>query len=146
MASVEVVAIALKTLVLRAFYWFRAHVYGIIYAMSSSALSVLQNANPTLPDWIRTQLAALQTQIAERDASLAERDTRLAEKDAELKRRELKIQQLTLELAQHKRLRFGRTSEALSPEQRDLFADTRDEDGAAIATELEEQHVLEKVD
>ena len=40
---------------------------------------------------------------------------------AELKLRELKIQQLTLELAHHKRLRFGVKSEALSPEQRDLF-------------------------
>ena len=33
----------------------------------------------------------------------------------------------------------GRTSEAFSPEQRDLFIDTCDEDGAAISTELEAQ-------
>lgn len=88
---------------------------------------------------MQAQLAALQLRITERDASLAERDARLMEKDAELKRRELKIQQLTLELAQHKRLRFGRTSEAFSGEQHDLFIDTREEDGAAIVAELEEQ-------
>jgi transposase len=54
---------------------------------------------------------------------------------AELKLRELKIQQLTLELAHHKRLRFGVKSEALSPEQRDLFQETVIEDGAAIAAQ-----------
>ncbi len=59
--------------------------------------------------------------------------------DAELKRRELKIQQLTLELAHHKRIRFGCKSEAFSPEQRDLFVEASDEDGAAIVAELEQQ-------
>jgi transposase len=54
---------------------------------------------------------------------------------AELKLRELKIQQLTLELAHHKRLRFGVKSEALSPEQRDLFQETVIEDGAAITAQ-----------
>lgn len=78
-----------------------------------------------LPDWVRAQISSLQCQLVERDT--------------ELKRRELKIQQLTLELAHHKRIRFGCKSEALSPEQRDLFADACDEDGAAIVAELEQQ-------
>jgi transposase len=43
------------------------------------------------------------------------------------------------ELAHHKRIRFGCKSEALSPEQRELFADASDEDGAAIVAELEQQ-------
>ena len=59
--------------------------------------------------------------------------------DVELKRRELKIQQLTLELAYLKRVRFGCKSEALTAEQRDLFIETGDEDGAAIVAELQEQ-------
>ena len=59
--------------------------------------------------------------------------------DAELKRRDLKIQKLTLELAYLKRVRFGCKSEALTSEQRDLFIETIDEDGAAIVAELEEQ-------
>ncbi len=125
-------AIALKTLVWRAFHWLRCYVNGIIYAMNLSASWALRNADPTSPEGLQAQLAALQMQLAERDA-------RLMEKEAELKRRALKIQQLTLELAQHKRLRFGRSSEAFAGEQRDLFIDTREEDGAAIAAELEEQ-------
>ena len=78
-----------------------------------------------LPEAVRAQISALQSQLAERDA--------------ELKRRELKIQQLTLELAHHRRIRFGCTSEALTSEQRDLFVETSDEDGAAIVAELEQQ-------
>ena len=85
-----------------------------------------------LPEAVRAHLSALQSQLAERDATLVERD-------AELKRRELKIAQLTLELAHHKRIHFGCKSEALSPEQRDLFIEASDEDGAAIVAELEQQ-------
>lgn len=65
--------------------------------------------------------------------------TQLVALDAELKRRDLKIQQLTLELAYLKRVRFGCKSEALTAEQRDLFIETGDEDGAAFVAELEEQ-------
>ena len=49
---------------------------------------------------------------------------------------ELKIQALTLELAHHKRLRFGQKSEALAAAgQRDLF----DEDGIADQSAIEEE-------
>src|ERR1035437_7910616 len=78
----------------------------------------------TLPEAVRAHISALQSQLVERDA--------------ELKRRDLKIQQLTLELAHHRRIRFGCTSEALTSEQRDLFAQASDEDGAAIVAELEQ--------
>lgn len=98
---------------------------GIIQDMNSCVELIQGDAQSLLPEWIQAQFAALQSQLAERDA--------------ELKRRELKIQQLTLELAHHKRLRFGCKSEVLSPEQRDLFVDCRDEDGAAIVVELEQQ-------
>ena len=98
--------------------------------------SITERAHETphliLPEGVRAQISALQSQLAERDATLVERD-------AELKRRELKIQQLTLELAHHRRMRFGCTSEALTSEQRDLFVETSDEDGAAIVAELEQQ-------
>ncbi|MDK2127235.1 transposase, partial [Parachitinimonas caeni] len=40
--------------------------------------------------------------------------------------------------AHHKRLRFGVKSEALAPEQRDLFDDTCAEDGAAIIADVEQ--------
>lgn len=100
--------------------------------MNSTAELAHQTPDPALPDWVKAQVAALQYQLTERDAELVARD-------AELKRRELKIQQLTLELAHHKRIRFGCKSEALTSEQRDLFADASDEDGAAIVAELEQQ-------
>lgn len=57
----------------------------------------------------------------------------------QLRARELKIQKLTQELAHHKRIRFGTKSEMLSPDQRHLFEDACDEDGAAIAAELGQQ-------
>jgi len=57
----------------------------------------------------------------------------------ELRLKDLKIQSLTLELAHHRRITFGVKSEAFSPEQRDLFDDARDEDGAAIVAEIEQQ-------
>ena len=77
-----------------------------------------------LPEAVQAQISALQSQLAERDA--------------ELKRRDLKIQQLTFELAHHRRIRFGCKSEVLTSEQRDLFIESCDEDGAAIAAELED--------
>ena len=120
--------ISMKALIGKALRWF----CGIITAMDSSAQIAPRNAHPALPDAVLAQLVALQSQVAERDVQLAQ-------KDAELKRRELKIQQLTLELAHHKRIRFGCKSEVLSLEQRDLFADASDEDGAAIVAELEQQ-------
>jgi transposase len=49
----------------------------------------------------------------------------------------LKIKALTLELAHLKRIRFGVKNEALSPEQCDLFRETLEVDGAAIAAETE---------
>ena len=97
--------------------------------------SIVEQAEETPdPTLVQAQFGALQAQLAERDATLLARD-------AELKRRDLKIQKLTLELAYLKRVRFGCKSEALTSEQRDLFIETIDEDGAAIAAELEEQQV-----
>ena len=51
----------------------------------------------------------------------------------------MKIHQLTLELAHHRRIRFGARSEGLGAEQRELFLDSRAEDEAAILAELEQQ-------
>ena len=71
---------------------------------------------------------------------LADLRRQLAAQEAELKRRELKIQPLTLALALHQRLRFSAKSEAFSAEQRDLFIDTHEEDGAALTAEWERVH------
>lgn len=47
-----------------------------------------------------------------------------------------KIAALTLELAYYRRIKFGKTSEALSGEQRELFKETVNTDLAAIVAEL----------
>ena len=96
--------------------------------MNSSAEAAHNRVHPTLPDWVQAQISDLQSRLVERDSELVKRD-------AELKRRELKIQQLTLELAHHKRIRFGCKSEALTSEQRDLFMEASDEDGAQAAVD-----------
>jgi transposase len=54
-----------------------------------------------------------------------------------LKHAELKIQALTLELAHHKRLRFGVKSEALSSAQRELFAEDWSSDNAELELAVE---------
>lgn len=100
--------------------------------MNPGAETAQTSVHPALPDGVQSQILALQHQFAERDSELVKRD-------AELQRRALKIQRLTLELAHHGRIRFGCKSEALTSEQRDLFVDASDEDGAAIVAELEQQ-------
>ena len=60
----------------------------------------------------------------------------LARSQHNLHAAQLKIQALTLELAHHKRLRFGQKSEALARGQADLFNETAQIDQAAIEAEL----------
>ena len=62
----------------------------------------------------------------------------LARSQHNLRAAQLKIQALTLELAHHKRLRFGQKSEALARGQADLFNATAQIDQAAIEAELEQ--------
>ncbi len=102
------------------------------FSMTSVANAAPREPHSELPKWAVEQLSALQVQ-------LAERDSRLALADAELKRNALKIQRLTLELAVHKRIRFGTKSEAFTTEQRVLFDESCEEDGAAITRLIEQQ-------
>jgi transposase len=63
----------------------------------------------------------------------------IAQKEVALKAAELKIQALTLELAHHKRMRFGQRSEALAAAgQQELFEESFLSDQAAIEAELEQ--------
>ena len=58
---------------------------------------------------------------------------------ATIKAANLKIQALTLELAHHRRIRFGNKSEPSRPEQRELFQETWDTDLGAIEAEVDAQ-------
>lgn len=70
-------------------------------------------------------------------AELALAQQALASREAALHAAQLKIQRLTLELAHHKRLRFGQKSEVLAQNQGDLFAETALIDQAAIEAEID---------
>jgi transposase len=77
--------------------------------------------------------------LARRYAELAESRQIIAGHTAALYAAALKIQALTLELAHHKRLRFGQNSEALAAAgQRELFEETVAADQAALEAELEQ--------
>ncbi len=53
-------------------------------------------------------------------AEVARQRAEILARDSELKIKDLKIQALTLELAHHKRIRFGHKNEAFTPEQLDV--------------------------
>jgi transposase len=73
---------------------------------------------------IQAQVRALVEQVAHKDKLLGEKD--------------FKIRALTLELAHHRRIRFGKASEVLSGEQRLLFEEEVDADLAAIEAEIDD--------
>ncbi len=83
---------------------------------------------------------ALAQRVQESFRQLSEHNQQLlrqAQQDAAaLKLAHAKIQALILELAHHKRIRFGKKSEAFSAEQRQLFEDSIDADTAAVETEI----------
>ena len=62
----------------------------------------------------------------------------LQSNQAEIQRKDDKIQALTYELAYLRRIRYGVKSETFSQLQADLFAETWNEDVAAVEAELEQ--------
>lgn len=86
------------------------------------------STDPTLPKWI--------TEVADRLVKEAQKTARL---NAELHTANIKIQALTLELAHHRRMRFGAKAEAFSAEQRDLFQETWESDLAELEAQVDAQ-------
>ena len=97
------------------------------------------NPDPAFAAWLAARFDQAQNDAAGLQSDLVAREKELVTRDAQLKLANIKIQALTLELAHHRRMRFGVKSEALSPVQRDLFDETCDEDSAAIVAEIEQQ-------
>jgi transposase len=83
-------------------------------------------SDATLPKWV--------TEVADRLVKEAQKTARL---NAELHTANIKIQALTLELAHHRRMRFGAKAEALSIEQRDLFQETWESDLAELEAQVD---------
>ena len=77
-------------------------------------------------------LAQVRALFTQQQAELAQQQAKLAEKD-------FKITALSHELAYYRRIRFGKASEALVGEQRQLFEETVEIDLAAIEEELDSQ-------
>ena len=100
-------------------------------------------AEPTLPNCVSAPPGpALPTPEAVEKlvAELADARQTIAHKDAALNAANLKIQALTLELAHHKRMRFGQRSEALAAAgQRELFEETVAADLYAVEAECNGQ-------
>jgi transposase len=84
------------------------------------------STDPILPKWI--------SEVADRMVKEAQKTARL---NAELHLANVTIQALTLELAHHRRTRFGAKVEALSAGQRDLFQETWESDLAELEAQVD---------
>ena len=99
------------------------------------------NLDPTL---VAGMMARLQqadhdaAQLAQQHAEIQKQRIEIQHRELELRNKDLKIQALTLELAHHKRIRFGHKNEAFNPEQRELFQETWNTDLEAIGAEIEQ--------
>jgi transposase len=82
--------------------------------------------DPTLPKWVPEAVSGIVNE--------AQKSMRLS---VELHAANIKIQALTLELAHHRRMRFGVKNEALSAEQRDLFQETYVSDLAELEAKVD---------
>jgi len=97
------------------------------------------NAAPELAELVLGTVQKFIDQAQEQAAESTRLSEQVSRRDTELHAAQIKIQALTLELAHLRRMRFGASSEALSPEQRDLFQETLASDLAAAEAELARQ-------
>ena len=103
------------------------------------------NAHPELARRVGEAIKTLHQQAEEAtretqrlSAQLALQQAQAAKDEQDIRQRDLKIQALSLELSHLRRTRYGKTSEALAPEQRELFQETWDADLAAVEAEVEQ--------
>ncbi|NMM28149.1 MAG: hypothetical protein HHJ12_12880 [Glaciimonas sp.] len=89
-------------------------------------------ADSTLPDWVQEAVKG----IVNAAQKSARSNIALDAAHTELRAANIKIQALTLELAHHRRMRFGTKSEALSVDQLDLFIETLESDRAELETRI----------
>jgi transposase len=89
------------------------------------------NPDPKLREWLRETLRQQQESTAALQNALVQKDTRIRYVEA-------RNQSLILELAHLRRIKFGRKSESLAPDQRALFEEACDADLAAVEAEIED--------
>jgi transposase len=95
------------------------------------------NPDPALAEWLLAQFGNTQKEAEQFKLQAQTSACQITALSADVRNKELKIQALTLELAYHKRLKFGAKAESFAGEQRDLFIASSEEDLSAMQTELE---------
>lgn len=103
------------------------------------------NPEPALMELIQSMQDSLdhQRKTAQQTLQLSQQELVTSKQALEtsrlaLQQAQLKIQALTLELAHHRRLKFGVKSEALSAEQKHLFEEAWQEDATALETAVDQ--------
>ena len=94
------------------------------------------SAAPELAELVLGTVQKFIDQAQEQAAESTRLSEQVSRRDTELHAAKIQIQALTLELAHLRRMRYGASSEAFSPEERDLFQETLASDLAAAQAEL----------
>ena len=115
--------------------------------MDFSALLARINADDSLPDWAAqaaNDIAGATQESLELNVTLQAANVELRASNAvltiaaaELRLAKIKIQALTIELAHHRRMRFGAKSEAMNADQIDLFLEALESERGALEALIE---------
>lgn len=102
--------------------------------LGSQELSPIDEAQ--LPPDVVALLQRMRLQIQAKDLELHTKDRELERKSGEIAWRDARLDKLNLELARLKRWKFGAKTEAMTAQQRALFAETLAEDEASLQAQL----------
>lgn len=108
-----------------------------LHALPAAAVALIEQMHERLQHQDRT-LAEREQLLAEQAAQLATQGEELQRKDREIAWRDAQLIKIKLELARLNRWKFGAKTEAMTAEQRVLFAETLIEDEASLQAQLAE--------
>ena len=91
-----------------------------------------------LPAQVAQMLREMGQQIEQQARDIERRNDEIERKDREIAWRDARLEKINLELARLKRWKFGAKTEALTAQQRALFAETLVEDEASLQAQLAE--------
>jgi transposase len=89
-----------------------------------------------LPADVVAVLARMRQHIEQQAGEIERKDCEIERRDREIVWRDAKLEKLQLELARLKRWKFGAKTEAMTAQQRALFAETLAEDEASVQAQL----------
>ena len=89
-----------------------------------------------LPPDVVALLQRMRLQIQAKDEEIESKGRELERKRGEIAWRDARLDKLNLELARLKRWKFGARTEAMTAQQRALFAETLAEDEASLKAQL----------